>query len=393
MRTNPFFQKYTTPHEVPPFDQIRLEDYEEAFMEGIRREDEHIEIMLNNPEPPTFDNTLLNEEEDEEKNEYYALLDKVSSVFFNLLSADTNDAMDALAKKIQPALTKHANDIALNKRLFERVKAVYENHRELTAEENALLEKSYRGFVRNGALLNEEEKARLRALSEEFSLLALQFSQNELKDTKDYILHITDENDLQGIPENHRNAAMEEAKDRGLDGWVFTLDMPSYGPFLKYADNRDLREQIFMAYNTICTHDNENNNIEICKRMVNIRREVAQLLGYESHADYVLENRMASNSKNVYKLLNDLIEAYKPVAEAEKEELKEIAKRCNGEDFELEPWDASYYSHKLLLEKFNVDAEMVRPYFELDKVIKGVLHAFMASRLRKTSIYQYIILR
>ncbi len=379
MRTNPFFQKYTTPHEVPPFDQIRLEDYEEAFMEGIRREDEHLEMMLNNPEPPTFDNTLLNEEEDEERNDYYALLSKVSSVFFNLLSADTNDEMDALAQKIQPALTKHANDVALNKRLFERIKAVYENHRPLTAEEDALLEKSYRGFVRNGALLDEEGKAKLRALSEEFSMLALQFSQNVLKEEKDYILHITDESDLQGIPENHRMAAMAEAKERNLEGWVFTLDVPSYVPFLKYADNRALREKLFMAYNTICTHDNEYNNIEICKRIVNIRREMAQLLGYRSHADYVLENRMASNSKNVYKLLNELIDAYKPVAVEEKEELREIAKRYNGEDFELKPWDVSYYSHKVLLEKYNVDAEMVRPYFELGKVIEGVFG--LATRL------------
>lgn len=379
MRTNPFFQKYNTPFEVPPFDQIRMEDYEEAFMEGIRREDEHLEIMLNNPEPPTFDNTILNEEEDEEKNEYYSLLDKVSSVFFNLMSADANDEMEALAQKIQPALTKHSNDIALNGRLFERIKAVYENHRELTAEENALLEKVYKGFVRRGALLDDEGKARLRELSEEFSMLALKFAQNELKETKDFILHITDENDLQGIPENHRRAAEEEAKERGLEGWVFTLDMPSYGPFLKYADNRELREKLFMAYNTICTHDNENNNIEICRRMVNIRRELAQLLGYESHADYVLENRMASNTANVYKLLNDLIDAYKPAAEAEREELKDMARRCNGEDFELKPWDASYYSNKLLLEKYNVDAEMARPYFELDKVIKGVFD--LAGRL------------
>lgn len=376
MRTNPFFQKYTTPHEVPPFDQIKFEDYEEAFMEGIRRADEHIDKIVNNPEPPTFDNTLLSDDDDDE---YYALLDKVSSVFFNLLSAETNDEMDALAQKIQPALTKHANDVRLNKKLFERIKAVYENHRELTPEEDRLLQKSYDGFVRNGALLDEEGKNKLRALSEEGSLLSLKFSQNLLKEKKDFILHVTDEKDLKGLPETQLEAAKVQAKERNLEGWVFTLDFPSYGPFMQYAENRELRKKMFMAYNTICTHDNEQNNIEICKRLINIRRETAQLLGYETYADYVLENRMASNINNVYRLLNDLIDAYKPTAIAEKEELKQMAKRMNGDDFEMKHWDGSFYSHKLQLEKYNVDAEMVRPYFELKNVIKGVFG--LATRL------------
>ncbi|MDD6536824.1 MAG: M3 family metallopeptidase [Prevotella sp.] len=376
MRQNPFFSKYTTIHEVPPFDQIKLEDYEEAFMEGIRRDDEHIYKIINNPEPPTFDNTII---EEDDENEYYALLDKVSAVFFNLLSAETNDEMDALAQKIQPALTKHANDVSLNKRLFERIKAVHDNHRPLTPEEECLLQKSYDGFVRSGALLDEEGKAKLRALTEEGSMLSLQFSQNLLKEKKAFSLHITDENDLKGLPDTQKEAARHEAKERNLDGWVFTLDFPSYGPFMQYAENRDLREKMFMAYNTLCTHENETNNIDICKRLINIRRETAQLLGYDTYADYVLVKRMASNVANVYKLLDDLIDAYKPTAVAEKEELKQMAKRMNGEDFKLMPWDGAFYSHKLQLEKYNVDAEMVRPYFELSKVIKGVFG--LATRL------------
>lgn len=376
MRQNPFFSKYTTIHEVPPFDQIKLEDYEEAFVEGIRRDDEHIDKIINNPEPPTFDNTII---EEDDENEYYALLDKVSAVFFNLLSAETNDEMDALAQKIQPALTKHANDVSLNKRLFERIKAVHDNHRPLTPEEECLLQKSYDGFVRSGALLDEEGKAKLRALTEEGSMLSLQFSQNLLKEKKAFSLHITDENDLKGLPDTQKEAARHEAKERNLDGWVFTLDFPSYGPFMQYAENRDLREKMFMAYNTLCTHENETNNIDICKRLINIRRETAQLLGYDTYADYVLVKRMASNVANVYKLLDDLIDAYKPTAVAEKEELKQMAKRMNGEDFKLMPWDGAFYSHKLQLEKYNVDAEMVRPYFELSKVIEGVFG--LATRL------------
>ena len=303
----------------------------------------------------------------------------MSAVFFNLLSAETNDEMDALAQKIQPALTKHANDVSLNKRLFERIKAVHDNHRPLTPEEECLLQKSYDGFVRSGALLDEEGKAKLRALTEEGSMLSLQFSQNLLKEKKAFSLHITDENDLKGLPDTQKEAARHEAKERNLDGWVFTLDFPSYGPFMQYAENRDLREKMFMAYNTLCTHENETNNIDICKRLINIRRETAQLLGYDTYADYVLVKRMASNVANVYKLLDDLIDAYKPTAVAEKEELKQMAKRMNGEDFKLMPWDGAFYSHKLQLEKYNVDAEMVRPYFELSKVIKGVFG--LATRL------------
>lgn len=383
---NPFFEKYTTPHQTPPFNLIKMEHYEEAFMEGIRRDDEHIDKLINNPEPPTFDNTIIDTEDD---NGYYDLLGNVSTVFFNLLSAETNDEMDALAQKLQPILTKHANDVRLNKRLFERIKAVYDLYnnpvegapapRELSAEEQRLLEKSYDGFVRSGALLDEAGKDKLRAISEEASVLGLQFSQNLLKEKKAFKLHITDEADLAGLPDTQIQAAALAAKENNLEGWVFTLDFPSYSPFMQYSEKRELRKKMFMAYNTICTHDNEQNNIEICKRLINLRRELAQLLGYETYADYVLKHRMAANIQNVYNLLDQLVEAYKPTALKEKEELRNMARQAMGEDFVLEPWDAPFYSHKLQLEKYNVDSEMVRPYLELNNVIKGVFG--LATRL------------
>ena len=383
---NPFFEKYTTPHQTPPFNLIKMEHYEEAFMEGIRRDDEHIEKLINNPEPPTFDNTIIDTEDD---NGYYDLLDNVSTVFFNLLSAETNDEMDALAQKLQPILTKHANDVRLNKQLFERIKAVYDLYnnpvegapapRELTAEEQRLLEKSYDGFVRSGALLDEAGKEKLRAISEEASMLGLQFSQNLLKEKKAFKLHITDEADLAGLPDTQIQAAALAAKENNLEGWVFTLDFPSYSPFMQYSEKRELRKKMFMAYNTICTHDNEQNNIEICKRLINLRRELAQLLGYDTYADYVLNHRMAANIQNVYNLLDQLVEAYKPTALKEKEELRDMARQTMGADFVLEPWDAPFYSHKLQLEKYNVDSEMVRPYLELNNVIKGVFG--LATRL------------
>ena len=374
--SNPFFEKYNTPHETVPFDKIKLEHFEPAFMEGIRRDDEQINNIINNPEPPTFDNTIICVDADEE---YYSLLGNVSTVFFNLMSAETNDELEALAQKIQPILTKHHNDVSLNEKLFQRIKAVYDNHRELTAEEEMLLNKIYDGFVRSGALLDETGKNKLRALTEEGSLLALQFSQNLLKENKAYTLHITDEKDLAGLPETQITAASMAAKERELDGWVFTLDAPSYGPFMQYAENRELRKQMYMARNTECTHDNDSNNLEICKRIINIRRETAQLLGYETFADYVLKKRMATNVANVYDLLNKLIEAYKPTAIKEREEVKAMAKRMEGDDFKFMPWDGAYYSHKLQLEKYNIDSEMLRPYLELSKVIDGVFG--LANRL------------
>ncbi len=371
-RHNPFFETYGTPHDTVPFDHIQLEDFEEAFMEGIRRDNEQIEKTINNPEKPTFDNTIINTEEDEG---YYDLLSRVSTVFFNLLSAETNDEMDALAQKIQPILTQHANDVRLNPRLFERIRKVHLHHRKLTAEEKMLLDNCYDGFVRSGALLDEAGKQKLRELTEEASMLSLQFSQNLLKEQKAFTLDITDEAQLEGLPETAREAAALTAKEQGKQGWVFTLDMPSYSPFMTYSTQRELRKQLYMARNTICTHDNTENNIDICKRLINLRREIAQLLGYKTYADYVLKRRMATNTRNVYRLLDDLIDAYKPTAIKEREELRKLFNKQK----KLMPWDVGFYTHKLQMKKYNLDAEMLRPYFELSQVIKGVFG--LANRL------------
>ena len=378
-RINPFFLPYDTPHYTVPFNRITLADYEEAMMEGIRREDEQIEKIINNPDEPTFENTIIPEDEVKGRKHYYDLLSRVESVFFNMLSAETNDEMDALAQKMSPILTKHGNDVSLNPKIFERVKYVYEHHGELTPEENCLLEKSYEGFVRSGALLDEAGKDRLRKLTEEASMLSLQFSQNVLKENKAYTLHITDEQQLDGLPNTAREAAHEAAKEHGLKGWVFTLDAPSYGPFMMYSTQRELRKELYMARNTLCIKDNDTNNLELCKRLINLRREMAQLLGYDTFADYVMKHRMATKVENVYKLLNDLIEAYKPKAIEEREEVEALAKEEEGVAFKMEPWDLAFYSQLLKKKKYDLDPEMLRPYLELGNVIKGVFG--LATRL------------
>ena len=385
VRQNPFFLPYGTPHDTAPFDRIRLEDYEEAMLEGIRRDNEQIEKLINNPEKPTFDNTIISVDDEKDGAGYYDLLSRVSTVFFNLLSAETNDEMDALAQKMSPILTKHANDIRLNEKLFERIKYVHRHHRRLTPEEKMLLDNCYDGFVRSGALLDAAGKERLRQLTEEASMLGLQFSQNLLKENKAFTLHITDEADLDGLPDTAREAAAQTAKEQGKDGWVFTLDFPSYSPFMTYSTRRELRRQMYLAKNTVCIHDNTENNLEICKRLINVRRELAQLLGHKTYADYVLKHRMAGNVRGVYKLLNDLIAAYKPTAKKEVAEIEKLFRKDVSHlspltsDLSFEPWDFAFYSHKLQLKKYNIDAEMLRPYFELSKVIDGVFG--LANRL------------
>ena len=375
---NPFFNDYSTPHNTVPFHLIKLEHYEEAFMEGMKREKEELDKIINNEEEPTFDNTIIYK--DETKGEhYYDLLGRASTVFSCMLGAETNDELDALAQKMSPILTQHANDMQLNEKLFKRIKHVYEHHRELTPEEATLLQKVYDGFVRSGALLNEEGKEQFRRLSEEASLLSLQFSQNLLKENKAFELHLTNEEDLDGLPESARQMAAHTAQEQNKEGWIFTLDFPSYSPFLTYSTKRELREKLYMAKNTEGIHDNPENNLAICTRLINIRRELAQLLGHDTYADYVLEHRMASSVKNVYKLFNDLISAYKPQAIKELKEVEQLAKEMEGDAFEMQPWDFGYYSHKLQLQKYNIDSEMLRPYFELSKVIEGVFG--LANRL------------
>lgn len=364
-------EPYETLHDTVPFDKIKFEHYEEAFMEGIRRDNESIAKIVENPDTPTFRNTIAVEDDSKGKH-YYDLLDRVSTVFSCMMSADTNDKMEELAQKISPILTQHGNDLIFNKKLFERVKYVHDHHENLTPEEQTLLDKEYDAFVRSGALLGDKDKERLRKLTEEAGILTLQFSQNLLKENKAYTLHITDKADLEGLPDTAIEAAAAAAKEKNMEGWLFTLDYPSYSPFMSYAKNRDLREQMYMARNTECIKNNDENNLKICQRLINLRREIAQLIGYETYADYVLKHRMAGSTRRVYKLLDDLIDAYKPKAIEELNDIKAKARAMEGENFELKPWDFSYYAHKLQMEKFNLDAEMLRPYFQLDKVVEGV---------------------
>ena len=364
-------EPYETLHDTVPFDKIKFEHYEEAFMEGIRRDNESIAKIVENPDTPTFRNTIAVEDDSKGKH-YYDLLDRVSTVFSCMMSANTNDKMEELAQKISPILTQHGNDLIFNKKLFERVKYVHDHHENLTPEEQTLLDKEYDAFVRSGALLGDKDKERLRKLTEEAGILTLQFSQNLLKESKAYTLHITDKADLEGLPDTAIEAAAAAAKEKNMEGWLFTLDYPSYSPFMSYAKNRDLREQMYMARNTECIKNNDENNLKICQRLINLRREIAQLIGYETYADYVLKHRMAGSTRRVYKLLDDLIDAYKPKAIEELNDIKAKARAMEGENFELKPWDFSYYAHKLQMEKFNLDAEMLRPYFQLDKVVEGV---------------------
>lgn len=368
---NPFLQKYNTPHSTAPFDIIKFEDYEPAFMQGIKEEDEEIEAIINNPEKPTFENTI----EPLEKPD--GILSRVENVFFNLLSSETTDEMEKLAQKISPILSEHSNNITLNEKLFARIKAVYEEHKErdfadLNLEQKKVLTDTYEGFVRNGANLPDDKKEQLRKLSSELGVLSLQFSQNNLKDTNAFKLHITDIEQLKGLPESALDAAKEAAKEEGKEeGYVFTLHAPSYLPVMTYCANRELRQQIWTAYNTQCTKG-DNCNVEIVKKIVNLHRELAEILGYKTYADYVLVHRMAEKSDNVYKLLNDLIDAYMPAAKKEVAAIEAMAKELEGDDFIIQPWDFGYYSNKLKEKKFNINSEMLRPYLELSKVKKGV---------------------
>lgn len=372
-RINPFFKHYDTPHNTIPFDKIRISDYEEAILEGIKRDREELDEIINNPAKPTFENTIV-VEHSEEKDLYYGLLDRVTDAFGNLLSAETNSKMDALAQKLTPILAQHDNDVMLNPKLFERVKYVHRHHRKLNAEEKMLLDNYYDAFVQSGALLNDDDKAKLRTLTEELSLLSLQFSQNLLKETNRFKLHITDKSQLDGLTETHIAAAANEAKERGKEGWIFTLDSPSYGPFMTFSTQRDLRKKMYLAYNKRCCGTNKTSNIEICKRIINLRRELAQLMGYKTYADYAMHNRMAGSVANVRKLMNQLIKAYKPAAKKEYEVIVAgIRESGNSPNpLPLQPWDFGFYSHKLQLKKFKIDSEMLRPYLQLENVIKGV---------------------
>lgn len=371
---NPFFAETGTPHQTVPFHLIRTEHYEPAINQAMEEHDREIEAIIHNPEAPTFGNTIVALEKSG------ALLDRVTTVFGNMLSAETNDEMQDIASRVMPKLSEHSNNITLNEQLFGRIKAVYENtdKESLGTEERTLLQNTYDGFVRNGANLDDKQKERFREIAAQMSILTLNFSQNNLKETNAFELHLED-NQLDGLPESALEAYAQNARERGKEGHIVTLHAPSFGPFMKYSTHRDLRQQLYMAYNTQCTGANEHNNEDIVRQLVNLRQEGAQLLGFDTVADLVLTRRMAENSGNVYRLLDQLFEAYAPAARLEVSEVEALAKEMEGEDFQLMPWDWAYYSDKLKMKKFDLDDEALRPYFELGKVIEGVFG--LATRL------------
>ena len=372
--TNPFLTAYHTPFETIPFHLIKTEHFEPAIEEGMKVHNQEVDAIIHCPDEPTFHNTIVALEKSG------SLLDRVSTVFGNLLSAETSDELEAIAERVMPRLSEHSNNISLNEKLFARIKQVYDetDKEALTPEERMLLQNTYNGFIRSGANLAPEQKERFRQLSAELSVLTLKFSQNNLKETNRYELLLTPEQ-TDGLPQSALDAYAQAAKDKNKDGYLVTLHAPSFVPFMKYSTHRALRQQLYMAYNTQCTHDDEFNNLEIVQKLVNLRLERAQLLGFDTVADYVLSRRMAENSTNVYKLLNELLEAYTPTAHQEVEEVKNLAKELEGEDFELTPWDWAYYSEKLKEKKFNLNEEELRPYFELKNVIQGVFG--LATRL------------
>ena len=349
---SPTFQ---TLHGTTPFSSIKIEDFEPAIIEAMKQEDEAIEAIINNPEEPTFENTIAVRTGEQ--------LERITSIFFNLLNANTSDDMDALAQKLSPMLSEHYSSIMHNEKLFERVKRVWGKNETLTDEQKKLLSDTYDAFVRSGALLGKEDKERFAAIETELAQLGLQFSQNELKQTNEFELHITNPDDLSGLPDTAKEAAELAAKEKGKEGWLFTLHAPSYIPFLTYCDNRELRKQMYMEKNTICCKGDACDNREIIRRIVNLRHELTSLLGYKCYADYALANRMAKTTSRVNDLIEKLYDAYMPVAKKEVEEL---------EVPELMPWDWAYYSHKLQLKKHNIDSEMLRPYFKLQNVKEGV---------------------
>ncbi len=364
---NPLLQAFNTPFEAVPFDKIKPEHFLPAIKEAIEKGRKEIEAISTATDTPTFANTLEALENSGE------LVNTVSAVFFNLNSAETNEQIQQLAREISPLLTEYSNDILLDERLFKRVKAVWEqrNNLGLAPEQYTLLDKTYKSFVRNGANLNNEGKARLREIDKELSGLSLKFGEHVLKETNDYELHITNEEDLKGLPEDVKEMAEQVAKDKGKEGWLFTLQFPSYIPFVTYADKRELREEIFKAYASKGFKDGETDNREIVKEIVKLRHERAKLLGYATHAAFVLEERMAEDPSKVEQFLRGLLMHAKPVAQEELHELAEYAKAHGGPSM-LQRWDLAYWSEKLKKDKYEVDDEILKPYFQLENVIEGV---------------------
>ena len=366
---NLFLNSFNTPYESIPFQDIKQEDFKPAIIALIEEAKGDIQTITHNPELPTFENTLFALEQVGKK------LNIASTTFFNLHSAETNDYLETLAQEISPILTEYGNDITLNELLFERVKAVFNNnyHSKLSTEEFRLLDKTYKGFTRNGALLSEDKKVELRAIDKELSSLKLNFSQNVLQETNAYALHLTDEQELDGVPVSIKAAAKEEAENKQVSGWVFTLQYPSFVPFLKYATNRERRKELYLASAKKAFQENDYNNEKNIHQIVSLRDKRAKLLGFDSHAAFVLQERMASHPENVFNFINDLLVKAKPFAEQEIESLKELAAKEGLEN--MMPYDHAYYAEKLRKAKFDIDEETLKPYFSLDSVLKAAFTA------------------
>ena len=365
---NPFFSAYNTPYQTPPFHLIKTEHYEPAFEEAIKQHEKEIIRIIENPKEPTFENTV------EALERSGKLLSKVSDVFFNLLSAESNEKMEDISQRISPKLSEHSNNIYLNEKLFSRIQDVYLKigDLDLTIEEERLLDETYDAFVNKGINLPADKKEEYRKLTSELSQLTLQFGQNLLKETNAYLFHTNHESDLNGLPQSALDAAALKAKQKKLGGWAFDLTAPSYVPFMKYADNRDLRKKMYMAYNSRCISNNETDNRDIVKKIVNLRMEIAQLMGYDNYAKYILRRRMAGSEDKVYNLQNQLLEAYKPVAMKEYEDIEKYAYESENTVNEIKPWDWAYYSEKLKNSRYDINDEMLKPYFNLENVKRGV---------------------
>ena len=361
-----FHTKFNTVHNTPPFTQIKTEDYIPAFQKAINDTKAEVNAIVTNTEEPTFENTI-------EALAFTGMeLDVLSNIFFNLNSAETNDEMQKIAQEVAPMLSALSNDISLNEALFLRVKKVYDqkNTLNLSPEQETLLTKNYKSFVRNGALLSEDKKERLRAIDAELSITSLKFGENVLAETHNYQLHLTNEKDLAGLPEGTIEEAKSLAEQEGKEGWIFTLDYPSYIPFMTYADNRELRKELAIASGTKAFKANEFNNEENVLKIVQLRHERANLLGYSTHANFVLEERMAQSPEKVTTFLNDLLAKAKPAADKEFKELSDFAKELDAIET-LEKWDGAYYSEKLKQKRFNLDDELLKPYFQLENVLDG----------------------
>ncbi|TDT46977.1 peptidyl-dipeptidase Dcp [Maribacter spongiicola] len=357
-----------SPFDTAPFSQIKNEHFKPAFLQSIEDARAEIDAITGNTDAPTFENTIEALEFSGQQ------LDRISSVFFNLNSAETNEEIQKIAQEISPLLSEFGNDITLNEALFKRVKAVYDqkDDLDLTIEQNTLLDKKYKSFSRNGANLSEDNKKRLREIDAKLAKLKLTFGENVLAETNKYQLHLTDEADLDGLPEGEKEAAAQLAISKGKeDGWMITLDYPSYIPFMKYAKNRKLRKELSMAFGSRAFHNDKLDNQENVLDIAKLRFERANLLGYKTHANFVLEERMAETPEKVHSFLNELLAKAKPAAEREFKQLEDFAKKLDNID-RLEKWDSSFYSEKLKQELFNLDDEKLKPYFKLENVINGV---------------------